>query len=221
MLRRTTLLVDTLHFKLQQRRITDMVPHEPHFDPEFTEWFRHALEASRQYVEYGSGGSTLLADRLNVPTISVESDSLFGARVRANLSSHSTVRLLTPNIGLTGPWGRPMFTRPNRARIARWARYVEAPMRLDGSRSPDLCLVDGRFRRACALAAASWAQRTKAAITICIDDYFIERRESYTEIEPTLGRPQRVGRAAVFKVRPGDQAMVDQALIQKAIEDPL
>ena len=40
------------------------VPTEPHFDDASARYFRDQLARARNYLEYGSGGSTVLANQL-------------------------------------------------------------------------------------------------------------------------------------------------------------
>jgi hypothetical protein len=176
------------------------VSEDPHFDDESTSWFTEKLRHSKLYLEFGAGGSTLLADRLGKQTISVENDTVFAAAVKKRLSGDKHVKQITVRIGLTGPWGVPVLARPNTARIKKWLRYIEAPYAsgvLLGV--PDLVLVDGRFRRACALMSTLHAQHNHSNQSILFDDYFNDDRENYSPVEVLLGQPQKIGRAAVFE----------------------
>src|SRR5687767_6127663 len=57
-------------------------PTAPEIDDESTKRFTEALRAAQNYLEYGAGGSTLVADQLRIPTISVESDRYYAKVVR-------------------------------------------------------------------------------------------------------------------------------------------
>lgn len=85
-------------------------PGEPSLDRETLQRLKSELASAKLYLEWGSGGSTVLADRLRVPTITVESDLFYARSVRKVLAG-SCVELLTPEIGLTGQWGWPLFKR--------------------------------------------------------------------------------------------------------------
>ena len=165
-------------------------PTAPHFDEETLAFFTEKLKAARSYVEFGAGGSTIMADRLGIPTVSVEGDRYYAKSVRKGLRGGS-VRILTPDIGLTERWGKPLFRKPTPRRLAKWRRYIEAPFGL--APDPDLILVDGRFRVACALECA---RRVKQA-TLIVDDYY-DGRPQYAVLERWLGKPHRIGRSAVF-----------------------
>lgn len=98
-------------------------------------------------LEFGCGGSTLIAARQVKRLVSVDSDSEWLAHVGTNLARAAID--FTPfhaDIGPTKEWGYPADT----SRLADWPRYhVGVWRRLQGS--PDAVLVDGRFRVACLL----------------------------------------------------------------------
>lgn len=199
-------LLDLPRFFYIQRIKGFEPPTAPRMDPETIAFLEEAIRGARLYVEFGAGGSTIVADRLAVKTVTVESDRFYAATIRAAMTG-SSVTILTPNIGVTGPWGWPLFQKPTSRRIKRWWRYVEAPFALG---TPDLVLVDGRFRVACALESARRAQIAKVPATIVFDDY--ETRPQYKSVERHLGAPEMVGRAAVFRI-------VDQHVAEVRIED--
>ena len=189
---------------LVKQRITGLdAPTEPHFDPEATKEFERHLRTSRSYLEFGCGGSTMLADRLGIPTVSVESDSYYAQTVRRALRANTKVRVLSIDIGITREWGFPIFTRRTEARSSRWGRYSSAPWPLfadDGF--PDFLLVDGRFRRACVLHATREAVARGRRILVMFDDYFTDSKRHYRSVEEFLGAPRRVGRAGFFELEP-------------------
>lgn len=170
-------------------------------DQEAREAFLALLGQSKGYLEFGSGGSTVQAARLGVRTLSVEADRFFAAAVRRGLPAGAPVEIMEIDLGLTREWSRPIFTFPSARRLRKWRRYSSAPFDRLGTLGwfPDLVLVDGRFRRACALQAARETLRNGRITTLMVDDYF--GREIYRPIEHWLGTPQRIGRAALFDVR--------------------
>jgi len=182
-------------------------PRSPELDAETIERLRTELRRCSAYLEFGSGGSTLLADQLGVRTLTIESDRFYARTVAAALTG-DTVSITPVDIGITAEWGWPLLKKPTPARIARWQRYVSSGFERI---SPDLVLVDGRFRVACALETA---RRTNGALVI-VDDY--AGRPSYRTLERHLGSPERVGRAALF--RTGGKDIPPEALAE-AIRDP-
>lgn len=183
---------------------------QPHLDAATLDLLRRKLRESRCYLEFGSGGSTVLADRIGVRTISVESDRQYAKVVRGTLSRHGSVEMLTPNIGITGEWGMPLFKNHR-----KWRRYVDAPFAKLADAFPDLVLIDGRFRVACALNTARHAHQLGVQATLIFDDY--EERPFYNVVEQFIGVPQLVGRSAVFHL---GRTAIDPNLIDRFIEDP-
>lgn len=210
-----------LKFLYKQRVTGFNLEPEPHLDPEALLEFRRMLGQCRSYVEFGSGGSTLLAARLDIPTLSVECDRFFAARVRAAIGEMAPVQIIDVLIGVTGPWGFPVITRATPNRLRRWKRYSEAPFQKIANRGvfPDLVLIDGRFRRACALQTASHAAAAKAPVTIMIDDYF-DGRDHYHSVEKFLGAPRKVGRAGIFEIEAaGPKQVPERADLDEAARD--
>lgn len=194
------------------------VPDAPHFDPASLPFFMDALDKARSYLEFGSGGSTREVARRNIPAVSVESDFRFAQAVRSAISPAASVQVLDADIGITTSWGEPLFNAPRYGRPKRWRNYLDpAFVKVrELVHFPDLVLVDGRFRRACALETARQALLAGASTQIFFDDY--DGRPFYHPVEDYLGSPKMVGRAAIFSIagslpgRPIVPADVDLAL---------
>ncbi len=176
---------------------------KPAFDPEFETLFTTEIAKANSYLEFGSGASTLLAARAGVQTVSVESDSHFAEAMQKVLGSLAPVEIIVCDIGLTEEWGYPVFTRPTSKRLENWKKYANSPFSkiAKATSFPDMVLIDGRFRIACALATALNAKKVEAATTIYIDDY--RDREHYHVVENYLGAPIMIGRAAQFLIGEG------------------
>jgi hypothetical protein len=154
---------------------------EPMMSASAIEFLRDRLSASRCYLEYGGGGSTRMAARIGVPRIfSVESDAGFARAVEDAVSedrSTSSITIMTPPLGETGPWGYPI----NNDGFKLWPSYplsIWNVIRAEGA-EPDLIVVDGRFRVACFLASLMWS---KPGTTLIFDDY-TGRRRKYGVVE--------------------------------------
>lgn len=160
---------------------------------------RALYQASDVILEYGSGGSTVMAAEMPGKTVfSVESDQDWAQMMRdwfkANPPAAGTqVDVIWSDIGPTRAWGHP-------ATHKFWERYARYPLGvwdLPDFRQPDAVLVDGRFRTGCAMATAF---RTQKPVTVLVDDY--ANRRHYHRIEAFLGRPDMIGRMARFDVAP-------------------
>ncbi|RVT90221.1 hypothetical protein [Sphingomonas crocodyli] len=188
-------------FLFRQRVRGFNVPDRPHFDKAALAPFVERLRSAALYLEFGSGGSTVLAASMGIETITVESDRWYGRAVQQKIGPDAPNTMIFVNLGLTRDWSYPVFKKLTPARRARWAQYTEAPMRhiaTLGGRFPDLVLVDGLFRIACALACAREARRLNRPVTICVDDY--NDKSWYRGLENHLGSPELIGRMAVFTV---------------------
>ncbi len=178
------------------------VPSQPDFDEPSTLYFVSQLEQARNYLEYGSGGATLLANRHVNTLVSVDCDSHRISDVRRKLAAESRramTRLIHVNIGLTMERGMPVFTKPTRRRVRRWEDYPSAPWRYFRSiaQQPDLILVDGRFRVACVLESLL-SLSPLSNTQILIDDY---ADRPYYQVVERFADFEMVGRMAVLRPR--------------------
>ncbi|WP_234218019.1 hypothetical protein [Ruegeria pomeroyi] len=167
--------------------------------PAEAEALRTAYEEARVILEYGSGGSTVLASELPGKHVtSIESDRAWARMMKAWLAANppaegTEVNIVWTDIGPTGDWGHPVSD-------SKWRSYPEYPLavwRADGFHHPDVVLVDGRFRVGCALATAFSITRP---VTLLFDDY--SQRRWQHQVEEFLGAPLMIGRMAAFQVEP-------------------
>lgn len=160
---------------------------------------RESYARASVILEYGSGGSTVLASEMPGKTVfTVESDKNWAQMMRGWLAQNPPVQdtevdVIWSDVGETGEWGRPVDDSEWR----RYPRYALEVWGLPEFRQPDVVLVDGRFREGCALAAAFLSE---APLTLLFDDY--ERRKQYHHVEDFLGKPELTGRMARFEITP-------------------
>jgi hypothetical protein len=154
------------------------------------------LKDSRNYLEFGSGFSTIEACRLvkntiisvetSVPYLSAMSDYLTKLGVL-----HSNVFLHHADIGQTGVWGYPV----DQTAIKKWPQYSDLNFRnYQPSFRPDLSLIDGRFRVATFLNLFL----NYPGLSIIFDDYF--DRPQYSAVENVLKPKKQIDRIAFFEV---------------------
>lgn len=117
--------------------------------PDELRMFSGILSRARHYVEFGSGGSTVLAANLvQESIISFDSSREWLDRVAA--ACHKNNTRLTPeliflDIGEIGDWGFPK----GEAAQARWPDYHSSMWSDPRHAAGDFYLIDGRFRVAC------------------------------------------------------------------------
>ena len=164
------------------------------FGPREAELVRHLYAESRAVLEYGSGGSTVLAATLGKPVVSVESDKAWADRMSQTLAAHPIASVHYADIGPTKAWGFPDGAEA----AGRYHTYPLTVWDRPGLVAPDLVLIDGRFRAACLVATML---RTAEPVTVLFDDYL--KRSYYHRVEALATLERMVGRMAVFTVTPG------------------
>jgi hypothetical protein len=186
------------------------IPDKPSMPPEATAALTAAFRAASCYLEYGSGGSTVLALDLGVPVIvSVESDRAWLQLVRQKLAARASLdshHLLHVDVGPTKIHGYP-------ASDAGWRQFHTYPLTpWDFCRTralnPDLVLVDGRFRIACFLATVLFA---RPGCRILFDDF--QDRPFYHSVKAFAEAGPVYGRMAEFAVR----EVVDRDAVWRAL----
>lgn len=147
------------------------------------------MAQSSCYLEYGTGGSTFLAADLCVPlSICVESDANWLAVLSRHLEGEAGDRILIHgDIGPTIAWGQPANDRQWR----KWRLYPLGAWDIcrERSLSPDLVLIDGRFRVACLYATLlNGASGTRILFDDYIDRPHYHRVEAFLPVEATHDR---------------------------------
>jgi hypothetical protein len=188
------------------------------------------IEKSTVYLEYGSGGSTILAVGSELTSITtVESDKIFLSNVVNKVKGMVSTAKFNPiyvNIGITGAYGYPLFGFYKRkiayggvsllSSKSRWGRYAIAPW-IQVEQEPDLILIDGRFRVASVLQSLIKLSENNKC-TLMLDDY----RDHYKVIEPFIDIKKLVdNRSLIFtKKRENFDELKCQKLLDKYNMDP-
>ncbi|MCI1410099.1 MAG: hypothetical protein LKG97_00055 [Acetobacter peroxydans] len=161
---------------------------------------KYLIEAYKQHdiiLEYGSGGSTMVAaSQKHSLVMTIESDRAWTENIHKLLIENypqAHVLLQWVDIGPTGDWGWPIDE-------SAWRNWYLYPMGIWNNanfRQPDLVLIDGRFRIGCFIATMLF---TKAPITVLWDDY--TDRPYYHCIEQYFKPVKTIGRMGVFEITP-------------------
>lgn len=165
--------------------------------PKAAALMREEYAKARTVLEYGSGGSTVVAAGVEgLVTFSVESDAAWAGKMVqwfARNPPRGTVHIHHADIGPTRAWGYP-------DQDACWDRFIDYPLsvwqRADFAH-PDVVLIDGRFRVGCFVAVVTNIRRPTR---ILFDDYV--GRPRYHVVEELCSPASFAGRMAVFDARP-------------------
>lgn len=155
------------------------------------------LGKSNYYLEFGSGYSTILASKLpGISIISLESDQEYLNFLQQELVhkgiSLSNIEFLHLDIGPTKEWGYP--SSPSSTTVfPNYTLDAMSKLKLVDF-TPDLILIDGRFR----VASFLWCLLMFPKAIILFDDYL--ERDHYHAVEEVLRPKKKVGRIAIFKV---------------------
>lgn len=148
-------------------------------------------------LEYGSGGSTVLAGSMpGKQVFSVESDLRWAQRMKRWFRDNppaSRVVVHHADVGPTVGWGKPA----DEIAFRKWPSYPNSVWDRRDFAHPDVVLIDGRFRAACLLTVAL---RILRPVTVLFDDY--RDRKPYHVVEQLLPPSGLVGRMARFEVAP-------------------
>lgn len=183
-----------------------IVPHQPAMEPIEIDCFKRVLSNCKSLVEYGSGGSTILALKSGVAEVfSAESDLDWADAVReeARSSGYESVQIAKVNIGKTGKWGYPLDWKGNVWTRQRRAHYVMCPWRSGplgmsrSNRKPDVILIDGRCRVACIAASTLYAP---PEVVILVHDFWARDRDYYEPALTLLQPIEKAGSLGVFRI---------------------
>jgi hypothetical protein len=154
-----------IHFnilKSKNIKITDRLRFSSNMNNIF---FKNEIKKSRFYLEFGSGRSTLFAQKIKKKFISIEGDKIFFNIMKKKINNPS---LRYYNIGLTYQYSIPYFYYQKL--VLNYSKSIFEELQRKKI-VPDLILIDGRFRVLVALQAHIFMSKIKKIIRIIIDDY--------------------------------------------------
>ena len=194
-------LIDYIHNVFVLRRAKIQISENPSFvSEEAVKKYFELLQKSNFYVEYGSGGSTVAAAKLGKNFTSYESSEKFLNLVSKKIiqlgkfDSQSMI-LKSINYGPTRTWGIPFPYALSKFIFRKGMQKYSDPHWENFKRFPDLILIDGRFRVACALKAIK-SLKYQDDWVIIVDDYL--GREEYKIIEEFSDLDAIIGTTAFF-----------------------
>ncbi len=162
--------------------------------------FKNEVKKTKVYAEYGCGASTIwVSNNSGCQIFSVDSSKVWIDRVRENCKNAQIAKLHHADLDEVGSWGRPR----SYDKLENFEDYTDWIW--TQSLSPDLVLVDGRFRVCCFLTSVINAQ---AGTRIIFDDY--TNRRHYHIVEKFLKPVRTSGRQALFVVPDRDAVDCDE-----------
>ena len=169
----------------------------PGFPPEETKEFYQLLSNSKVYFEYGLGGSTYQAFKMdNIKKIySVESDNYWINKLYQYDIPKNNDKLEIIYIDIKAKQNNYGYPGKD-SQYSDWIKYSRAFSSLDNEtkKKVDLILIDGRFRVACALNLIKEIQDNTIVV---FDDFF--NRKAYHIVLDYYDVIKRIGRMAILK----------------------
>lgn len=167
----------------------------PHMSAAKIQLLNDSFDRATHYLEYGIGGSTVLAAQKSMQSIiAIDSSEEWIHKVKTDIEKcvyTGNINLLYANLGTTADWGYPT----DELMVKNWPQYYVSPWKYFRSvnYSPDLILIDGRFRTPCFLYSLL---HCKNGTRILWDDYL--NRPEYHFVEQALAPQGLVDDMAVF-----------------------
>ena len=203
-----------LRIRQKARRFKSM-PDRPYLSDGAIRRIEEMLMSPISIMEYGAGASTVYFAKRGARVLSVETDPDFAKKIqrKVNKLRSSDITILTPTIGPTRQWGFPKDDTLTQRNLSNWREYVEGPWRhAEASEfSPDVVLVDGRFRVASAAYSLIRLAQNERGGTLIFDDY---DREEYKPIHALVIEEQVEGKTAFLRRRPDVDLQTCQAVYE-------
>jgi len=139
------------------------------FTKEVVSFIKEEYQRASTILEYGSGGSTILAAGNNKTVVTTESSASWLIELMGSYKEHNLPGNIIPifcDIGETKAWGHPK----DDSKWGQWPSYSVKAWHYcnENKLDPELILIDGRFRVACFIASCI---NTTKPIQILFDDY--------------------------------------------------
>ncbi len=151
-------------------------------------FFIKKLEKTRFFFEYGSGSSTLYADKKKLNYISIETDKRFFNSLLFKLKKKKSLKYFS--LGIVGEFSYPIVC--SEKQVINYINSID--IYLKKKKIPDLILVDGRFRIACCLNLLTKIGNKRS--TIVLDDY--KERKEYHYLN-NFFEVKKIGRLGILK----------------------
>ncbi len=168
--------------------------------------FKKYLFKSNLYAEYGCGQSThWVLKNTSAKILSVDTSLDWVDRIKKlNVYDSNRIKLKHVDLGKVKSWGFPKDYK-KRNYFSEYTNWIWTQ-----TVSPDVILIDGRFRVCCLFTSLKFA---KEGAIILFDDYL--NRPNYHIVENYLSIHEKYGRQVAFKVPKKKE--IDYEMIEKEI----
>lgn len=161
-------------------------------------FFYRLLKKSKLYFEYGSGSSTLLAQKLNKKFLSIENDRGFYKKLKNKLKINNKNSIKYINLGPTKYDAIPIIpTFFLKKKVNEYGNQIDFFYKTF-KKMPDFILIDGRFRVFTCLSILKFLVKKKQSTTIILDDYI--NRKNYNILHKFF-KIKTVNRFAILKIK--------------------
>jgi hypothetical protein len=196
-------------FPLKKIKIEEL---ESDFSSEVIEYIRSYLGNGSKYFEFGAGASTIICKKMGAEIFSTETDQ----RYIEAFKGVNHVQFVNPLGGKIGPWGTLIFQPWRKKERISGFNYATMIWQKFSKLQPNLVLIDGRYRLACALEIIR--RFPGHNFPVIIDDYV--GRSEYKTLEKYVNEVTQISRAGVFSPNKADINMEELRLdLEKAYFD--
>jgi hypothetical protein len=176
--------------------------------------FKSVLHCASKYVEFGCGGTTVLAHSMGCESIvTIDSSLAWLEKVKAACVPNgiTEIKAIHVNIGEVKEFGYPK----DDSRQELWEGYHTAPWIDPDLALADTYLLDGRFRVACVMQTAL---RCSAQAIIMVHDF--ADRPNYHCVREVLREIARADNLSVFQLGSDFDRATAVALLARHAQDP-
>ena len=187
---------------------------QPAMLPSEIELFKSVMRCATKYVEFGSGGSTVLAHSMGCASIvTIDSSLQWLEKVKraCAVDGRAGIKVIHVDIGAVKELGYPI----DDSNKERWDVYHSAPWADRDLALADTYLIDGRFRVACAIQTALHCSRHAI---IMVHDF--ANRPYYHCIREIMREIARADNFSVFQVRSDFEPATAESLLARYTRDP-
>jgi hypothetical protein len=176
--------------------------------------FRSVMRCTTKYVEFGCGGTTVLAHSegcASIVTIDSSLDWLEKVKKACAPNGKTQIKAIHVNIGALKELGYPKDDSSK----ALWDAYHSAPWADPDLALADTYLVDGRFRVACVMQTAL---RCRNHAIVMVHDF--RNRPYYHCVREIVREIARIDNLSVFQVQSDFERARAEALLAQHAHDP-